>query len=267
MTGISNYGALAGFNWSNYALNSPPSPPAPPTTSPPPPAPAPKEEVETIIVPGIRNPQPVFSYRPLPGGGRPPLTLPPPPLPPAPEGTEVVVVTGPRSPRYSTRDEAIGAAITIIGRDSRRNQIELGMFIQQDVAGFYLSRLYEATPETPDQIELPLTSDLRNAVGYVHSHPPGVIDPSTFAANRGPSQNDLNVWRRLQEFTGNEQFKMWIIGPDGVGRQYDSISEVPIDQTRTPVTPPVEVPGTVLWPVPDLPPIPTPSRPSRTPIP
>jgi hypothetical protein len=227
-----------------------------------PPTPVPETPTETVVVTGVRRlpPPPSGGGFPIGGGGG--TTISPPP--PARE-VETVTVTAPRQGRFATKEEAIRAAIIVINEHPRRSLVELGIFIIKVGDRYDLSRTYEANPLTPDRIAIPLTDDLLQAVGYVHTHAPGVIPTGAFQENFYPSDADIAAWRRFESFTGNADFVMWIVGPDGVVRQYDRESDIG-DSRLDPPPPRVEViPGTITYPSDQTlyPPIPLPPR--RTP--
>lgn len=176
---------------------------------------------------GVRRTSGSIGYLPFRGGGGRPVAPPPPPPPPV-EGTEVVVVTAPRQGRFATKEEALGAAISSFQAHPSRNNRELGFFVLQVGDRYDLSEIMVG----PDDQSLGSFSETgengaiqipTNAVGLVHSHPPS----TDTNRNLWPSLNDMAAWSLFERVTQNNEFTMWVVGPDGVTREFGQETDVP----------------------------------------
>lgn len=234
---ISPFGFPGIFDpWGSLSSSPPPpaSPPASPPPASPPASPPVSEPVDIVTVTG-RRPGGGIGYRPIfwggGGGGTPAPPAPPPTR--TEDGVEVVTVTGQRQGRFATAAEARDFGIALIQAQSDRDRTEYGLFVVKVGDRYDVTELVRGEGRngtlagysrngTEGTVRVP-----ENAVGFLHSHPPGIrieVDP---VYNRYLSENDLIAWRFFKEVTGNQQFKMWLIGPDGQTREFDQESDVP----------------------------------------
>lgn len=126
---------------------------------------------------------------------------------------EVVVVTAPRKTQYSTKEEAVGAAISAFQANPNRANRELGVFVLEVGNGYELGEVIVG----PDDQSLGSFSETgengtikipANAVGLVHSHPPS----NDTNRNLYPSANDMLAWQLFEKVTNESNFTMWLVG-------------------------------------------------------
>ncbi len=253
---ISPFGFPGIFDpWGSLSSSPPPpaSPPASPPPASPPASPPVSEPVDIVTVTG-RRPGGGIGYRPIfwggGGGGTPAPPAPPPTR--TEDGVEVVTVTGQRPGRFATEEEAVRNAIALISSHPDRNTRELGVFVikigdRYDVGEMIMGRdnsialgSFSASGEGASH-KIPA-----NSVGFLHSHPGGLFsrEGPEFRRNLYLSRNDLAAWELFKRVTGNEGFKMWLIGPDGQPREFDSPSDVPnsLDRPQIGPRPPPPIP-------------------------
>jgi hypothetical protein len=225
------------------------SPPPPPASPPPPGSPPPPPTSEsTVVVTRRRIMAPSslslpLGYGPL-LGGRPPGSGNVPPL--DIDGTTdetLVVVTGQRDGRFRTVEEAVRFSTSLIAAHPERRNREIGMFILKLGDGYEVG---EPIVGKRGDIQLGGFSENgsdsshevpRNAVAFVHSHPPGIkAIRQAIPQNTYLSKGDLEAWTLFKRVTGHDDFRMYLLGPDGYMREYDVPSDVPFggDPNRLP---------------------------------
>lgn len=255
---VNPFGFPGSFDpWSGFNASPPPpaSPPASPPGPPPPASPPVSEPVDIVTVTG-RRPGGGIGYRPIfwggGGGGGPPVPPPVPPPPPPADGVDTVVVTGQRQGRFATEREAVQAGISMIASHPDRYSRELGVFVvkvgdRYDVGeliagqdGSTMLGSFSASGENGTH-KVPA-----NAAGFLHSHPSGIfpLEGLDYRRNLYLSAKDVEAWQFFKRVTGNEDFKMWLIGPDGQPREFDSPSDIPswFDRRQIGPRPPPTIP-------------------------
>lgn len=199
------------------------------------------EPVDIVTVTG-RRPGGGIGYRPIfwggGGGGGPPV--PPPAPPPSTDGVDTVVVTGQRPGRFDTEAQARDFGIALTQAQPDRNRREYGLFVVKIGDKYDVSELI-AGPIGRDSLGTFSADGANgtnkvppNAVGFMHSHPAGMFDGADRTGNMYLSRNDMESWRFFKQATGNNNFKMWLIGPDENVREFDQETDVPPTAWRTP---------------------------------
>lgn len=121
---------------------------------------------------------------------------------------------------YDTAKAALKSIVARIQNDNNRHSRELGYFMVKENGQFFLAQVSNAG--SGDVLGNFRYKDVPpNAIGFVHTHPPGGIEPGTEGRNRWPSVNDLDAWNTFERWTGNNDFEIYIVGPDGEVRLFD----------------------------------------------
>jgi len=115
---------------------------------------------------------------------------------------------------------------------------EIGAVLYRDPATGEIkaTALTYGAVNAPDQLSLPLGDagiKASDVVGIIHSHPANAFDPEELEVNKYPSDNRVvdgvpyggGDWAAADLLRDNgmnpETFRHYIIGPDGVTREYD----------------------------------------------
>lgn len=133
-----------------------------------------------------------------------------------------------------SRDCAAIAAVQSIKEQTNSASQEYGYFLIKDGAGV-VTRGPLLTSGSAGRIDfggdgLQLAETGANSwsqvIGFVHNHPFEVDNPLVFGdinvINRKPSASDLDLLNQLDRLNGANDFNLYVIGPDGKTRVYDS---------------------------------------------
>lgn len=115
-----------------------------------------------------------------------------------------------------TQDQAVMAGLAEAssrGADFRQN--EFGFAATRVEGGFSFGPV--TTSNSPNSVDIRVPS---NSVAWVHTHPP-TGDFFTDIANRAPSPAELASHAAIEAFLGRS-VTMYVLGPDGVVREFDS---------------------------------------------
>jgi hypothetical protein len=145
----------------------------------------------------------------------------------------------------STYEQVDGAADTVarsveamIRADPAYQSREIGAVIYRDPATGEIkaTALTYGAVNTPDQLSLPLGDagiTASDVVGIIHSHPANALEGATHEVNKYPSDNRAvngqnyngGDWAAADLLRDNgmnpDTFRHYIIGPDGVTREYN----------------------------------------------
>lgn len=158
---------------------------------------------------------------------------------------------------FQSEKSALKAALEAIINSPLSRKREIGYFVTKESDGSY--KISQAFIGSPLTLKITFNSNEipRNAIGFIHSHPrDAVIDANGYGkdmleANKYPSKGtpdegpgDIEAWNFFERVLNNNQFKMWVVGPDNVVREFNDQSELPpdylngnIDATQLPPAP------------------------------
>jgi len=132
--------------------------------------------------------------------------------------------------KFETEADALNAGVAEINKHPEKNRLELGFYIYKDAQGKYrVDTLKVGVPDSRYGGKIPLnTAEIpRGAVSWVHTHPDGLYSADEDARNNWPSSADRMALNTLAVASQNPNFSFWIIGTDGVPRNYNSSTPVP----------------------------------------